>query len=149
MSRYAKERADLRTPLCRRSPFLLRFNGRSLQELGSKMSMLFRAVSGKPDEKGRFDRSAQRQRIRKQGPIPAGNHWVQPSQLWDNNWLESALRLSRNVWGNFRLTIHFLSKHRNPWPRWPLHSRWHDTTQCGCIDLALNTDRFVERFKQE
>jgi len=149
MSRYAEERADPKTPLCRRSPFSLRFDGRALRGLGSKTPMLFLAVSGKPDEKGRFDYSAQRQSIRNQGPIPAGNYWVQPSQLWENNWLKSTLGSSRNAWGNFRLTIH-------PYPNTETHGRGgffiHGGTtpgSAGCIDLVLNIDRFVERLKQE
>lgn len=135
MSRYDEERAFPHTPLCSRSPFSLRFDGRALRGFGSKTPLLFHAVSGKPDEKGRFDYSAQRQRIRNLGPIPAGNYWVQPSQLWENNWLKSALRSSRSAWGNSRLTIH-------PYPNTETHGRGgffiHGGTtpgSAGCMTL--------------
>lgn len=39
------------------------------------------AVSGKPDEKGKFDYSLDRQHIRNEGPIPEGNYWINPQKI--------------------------------------------------------------------
>lgn len=125
------------------------FDGRTLRAFGAKEAMLFPAVSGKRTEKGLFDYSTQRQRIAYQGPIPAGEYWIQPSQLWENNWFKSALRSPRGAWGNFRLTIH-------PFPSTQTHGRGgffiHGGAvpgSAGCIDLVTHIDKFVERLKQE
>lgn len=149
MSKYSEERAFPSSPLCGKSHLTLTFNGRTIRAVGTKAPLQFRAVSGKPDPTGRFDYSAERQRIPNQGPIPAGRYWIQPSQLWENNWFKSALRAPRGAWGNFRLTIH-------PYPGTQIHGRGgffiHGGTSpgsAGCIDLVQHIDRFVERIKQE
>lgn len=149
MSKYSEERAFPSSPLCGKSHLTLTFNGRTIRAVGTKAPLQFRAVSGKPDPTGRFDYSAERQRIPNQGPIPAGRYWIQPSQLWENNWFKSALRAPRGAWGNFRLTIH-------PYPGTQTHGRGgffiHGGTSpgsAGCIDLVQHIDRFVERIKQE
>lgn len=96
-----------------------------------------------------FDYSTERQRIPFHGPIPSGQYWIQPSQLWENNWLKSALHSPRAAWGNLRITIH-------PYPHTQTHGRGgffiHGGAaagSAGCIDLVHYIDRFVERLKQE
>jgi len=91
MGNYSEERSFPRIPTCGRSGISLTFDGKTLWASGSKSPMLFHAVSGKPNAKGVFVYSTDRQKIPFQGPIPAGRYWVQPSQLWENNWLKSAL----------------------------------------------------------
>lgn len=149
MAKYSEERTIPRSPQCARSKIWLRFDGKSLRALGTKKTLVFPAVSGKRNDKGLFDYSAERQRIPNQGPIPVGEYWVQPSQMWENNWFKSALRSSRNAWGNFRLTIH-------PYPATVTHGRGgffiHGGTapgSAGCIDLVAHMDKFVEQLKHE
>lgn len=149
MSRYSEERAFPRSPRCTRSRIWLRFDGKTLQALGASRLLVFPAVSGKRNDKGFFDYSAERQRIPYQGPIPEGEYWIQPSQMWENNWFKSAVRSPRRAWGNFRLTIH-------PYPGTVTHGRGgffiHGGAapgSAGCIDLAIHMDKFVAHFKQE
>lgn len=149
MGRYSEERGAPLMPACERSKISLRFDGKTLQAFGTKASLVFPAVSGKPSKKGQFEYSSERQRIPFEGPIPAGPYWVQPSQLWENNWLRSATHSPRGAWGNFRLTIH-------PYPHTETHGRGgffiHGGAvagSAGCIDLVQYIDRFVERLKQE
>ena len=86
MARYAEERGMPRSPACAKSSISLRFDGKTLYAFGTKASLVFPAASGKPDARGHFDYSIERQRIPFHGPIPAGQYWIQPSQLWENNW---------------------------------------------------------------
>lgn len=149
MGRYSEERSFPRIPTCGISGMSLTFNGKTLWASGSTSPMLFHAVSGKPNAKGVFEYSTDRQKIPFQGPIPAGQYWVQPLQLWENNWLKSALHSPRGAWGNYRLTIH-------PYPGTQTYGRGgffiHGGTaagSAGCIDLILSIDRFVDQLKKE
>jgi hypothetical protein len=149
MAKYSEERRHPRSPACAKSKISLRFDGNTLHAYGTKSSLVFPAVSGKPNAKGQFDYSSDRQRIPFQGPIPAGQYWVQPSELWENNWLKSALHSPQGAWGNFRLTIH-------PYPLTDTHDRGgffiHGGSaagSAGCIDLIHYMDQFVKRLKQE
>jgi hypothetical protein len=149
MASYSEERSIPRSPRCGKSKISLKFDGKTLRALGTRKPMLFPAVSGKRDGRGLFDYSAERQKIPYQGPIPAGEYWVQASQMWENNWLKSALRSSRAAWGNFRLTIH-------PYPSTKTHGRGgffiHGGTvpgSAGCIDLVGHIDKFVEHLSEE
>ncbi|MEW7850482.1 hypothetical protein AB2N08_17445 [Massilia aurea] len=63
MAKYSEERGHPRSPACARSKIALRFDGNTLHASGTKSSLIFPAVSGKPDKKGRFDYSTVRQRI--------------------------------------------------------------------------------------
>lgn len=87
--------------------------------------------------------------MRSQGPIPAGQYWVQPSQLWENNWVKNLVTAPRGAWGNFRLTIH-------PYPLTETHDRGgffihggSNAGRAGCIDLIHYIDKFVQRLTQE
>jgi hypothetical protein len=63
----------------------------------------FPAVSGRSNA-GKFDYSLDRQKIPNQGPIPAGEYWIQPSELQENAWYR--LRNPRASWGDYWITIH-------------------------------------------
>lgn len=149
MARYSEERSFPRSPMCGKSRIALRFDGKTLRATGTKHLLVLPAVSGKRNDKGLFDYSRERQKIPFQGPIPAGEYWVQPSQMWENNWFKSMLRAPRGAWGNFRLTIH-------PYPGTITHGRGgffiHGGAvagSAGCIDLVGHIDKFVKRLKQE
>lgn len=136
---YTEERIVPKVPSCARSQISLHYDGHFLRGLGTKYNgMIFLAVSGKPDANNQFDYSPERQKIAWKGPIPEGNYWIQPSQMWENNWLKSIIRTPRAAWGNFRLTIH-------PYPNTQTWGRGgffiHGGLvpgSAGCIDLTLH-----------
>ncbi|TVT47311.1 MAG: DUF2778 domain-containing protein [Denitromonas halophila] len=146
---YTEERRPPTIPGCARSTINLNFDGKHLRATGTRQAFTFPAASGKPDASGRFDYSATRQQIPYKGPIPAGKYWIQPSQMWENNWLKSLIRTPRSAWGNYRVTIH-------PFPGTETYGRGgffiHGGStlgSAGCIDLTLNMDRFVASLKRE
>lgn len=146
---YAAERAIPAVPTCARAVMALLFDGATLSASGTKAAFVFPAVSGKRDEYGKFDYSLERQKVPFKGPIPEGSYWVQPSQMWENNWFKSLVRSPRSAWGNFRLTIH-------PHPGTQTYGRGgffiHGGSvpgSAGCIDLAADIDRFVEHLTRE
>ena len=143
-SSYEAERGHPSTPACGRSRLALTFNGYVLLANGSKSMMNYPAVSGRPVGPSEFGYSSERQAIPFQEPIPEGSYWIQPSQLWHNNWLKNMTRSPRSAWGNFRLTIH-------PLPNTATHGRGgffiHGGSipgSAGCIDLTGHMDRFVQ-----
>ena len=101
-NRYAAERGIPTAPACRKSSLQLRFNGRFLS-LRTPQVRSYAAVSGRPTASGLFDNSQARQHESREGPIPAGRYWIQPSQMWTNHWYNLA---PRAAWGNHRITIH-------------------------------------------
>lgn len=146
---YAQERTEPKVPSCRASQIKLVFNGQLLRASGTRSAMVFPAVSGRRDQNGRFAYSIDHQKLPNQGPIPEGEYWIQPSELWQNNWLKSVIRTPRSAWGNFRIAIH-------PYPRTLTHQRGgffiHGGAtpgSAGCIDLTNNMDAFVEQLKEE
>lgn len=146
MSNYQEERSDPSTPTCGPARSFLYFNGDYLVLLGPKTNTPFPAVSGSRNDKGLFDYSVERQKVPFKGPIPEGDYWIQPSQMWENGLFK---RGSRIAWGNFRLTIH-------PYPATATHGRGgffihggSNPGSAGCIDLTMYMDKFVEKLKQE
>jgi hypothetical protein len=146
---YANERAHPMVPACGRSRVWLAFNGYGLVGNGARSAMNYPAVSGKPVGYAEFDYSPERQKIPFKGPIPEGAYWIQPSQLWRNNWAKSLLRTPRSAWGNFRLAIH-------PYPATQTHGRGgffiHGGAvggSAGCIDLTAHMDRFIHDLTNE
>lgn len=141
---YAAERGVPKLPTCARSALSLRFDGRFLNMQGGKRLFTYHAVSGQPDKMGTFDYSSERQHQRSGGPIPSGNYWVQPSDMWKNGWFRLG---SRGAWGNHRLAIHV-------WPGTQTHGRGgffiHGGDRpgsAGCIDLHAGMDRFVAELR--
>lgn len=144
--RYAGERYSPKAPTCRRSILTLHFNGQVLQAQGAKSLICFPAVSGRSIDK-KFDYSSDRQKVPDQGPIPAGEYWIHPSELQENSWYR--LRNPRVSWGDFWITIH-------PYPATETYKRGgffiHGGSalgSAGCIDLSLNMNRFVGALADE
>ncbi|MDR1229320.1 MAG: DUF2778 domain-containing protein [Azoarcus sp.] len=145
--KYSEERAIPKIPMCGKAPFELRFDGYSLRIIGAtgtNGNLIFSAVSGRPNENKGFDYSVERQKIPRQGPIPVGEYWIQPSQIWEN----SPVRSTRNpyvAWGHYRVTIH-------PYPSTETYGRGgffiHGGTisgSAGCIDLTVSIVQFIEQ----
>lgn len=82
--KYASERTAPKYPACGRSHIHLTFNGKLLAAMGTVGGLRYPAVSGRPDAKGNFDYSLERQKIADQGSIPEGEYWIQPSELQEN-----------------------------------------------------------------
>ncbi|MDE2427495.1 MAG: DUF2778 domain-containing protein [Burkholderiales bacterium] len=144
--RYARERFSPKVRVCRRSILSLHFNGQRLQALGSMKMISFSAVSGRTND-GKFDYSSDRQHVPDQGPIPAGEYWIQLSELQENAWYR--LRNPRFAWGDYWITIH-------PYPSTETFKRGgffiHGGStpgSAGCIDLSLNMNRFVAALADE
>jgi hypothetical protein len=145
MPDYSHERAKPTVPQCKRSTISVSFDGKHLTLRGKK-AQIFPAVSGKRDPKLGFVYSAERQKERSTGPIPAGEYWINFEELWENSWYR---RGSRSAWGNYRLTIHVF-------PGTVTHDRGgffiHGGAvpgSAGCIDLTNNIDRFVAALRAE
>jgi hypothetical protein len=144
--KYAAERFDPAVPTCGKSPISLLFNGRALFGNGVRTGLLYPAVSGRPID-GRFDYSADRQKLPNEGPIPEGRYWIQPSELQENSWYR--LRNPSGAWGNYWITIH-------PFPDTITHGRGgffihggSTAGSAGCIDLTPRMDKFVEAIRGE
>lgn len=140
-SPYAAERYNPRVLLCALAPIRFTFDGRFLRGTGVRYSVVFPAVSGKMIN-GRFDYSAQNQQVRDRGPIPEGEHWIQPSEVQENAWYR--FRNSQAAWGDFWLTIH-------PYPETNTYGRGgffihggRVPGSAGCIDLSGHIRKFVE-----
>jgi hypothetical protein len=95
------------------------------------------------DASGSFKYSSERQRNQNVGPIPAGRHWVDPSQLVDmrSRWLYGLLY--EDLWGTHRLTVH-------PYGGTPTFGRGgffiHGGATAGskgCIDLTSEMASFA------
>lgn len=78
--RYAAERYNPKVPTCALAPIRLTFDGHFLRGIGIRYSVAYPAVSGKMIN-GKFDYSVENQKIHDHGPIPEGEHWVQPSEI--------------------------------------------------------------------
>lgn len=81
---YQHEVGKPEIPICQLSPFKLYFNGEHLMATGAWANSGYIAVSGKPDKDGKFDYSTERQKLSGIGPIPAGEYWINPSEIWQN-----------------------------------------------------------------
>ena len=112
----------------------------------------FNAVSGRPgagaDGRPVFDYSKDRQEKANVGPIPEGDYWIDPAELWANNplkWVKNAPW----AWGSHRITIH-------PYRRTDtycrggffIHGGWV-AGSAGCIDLTARMPIFVAQLKAE
>ena len=137
------EKFDGKSPTGAPATIELTFDGTVLKATGA-MTGSWLAVSGKPTG-GKFDYSPRNQAQKNTGPIPAGDYWIQPSELWEEAWYR---RGDPAAWGNYRITIH-------PYPTTPTGGRGgffiHGGDvpgSAGCIDLTKNMDHFVEALKK-
>ena len=90
----------------------------------------------------KFDYSVERQKLPDEGPIPAGEYWVNPSELGTPKYA------SAESWGTYRLTIH-------KYPSTITYNRGgffiHGGSKFGskgCIDLAGFMNNFVRRLNE-
>ncbi len=142
--RYAHERGDPAVPQCGRSEVRIAFDGRTLVLRGAKEQQSWPAVSGRPDGRGNFDYSRERQRLGGEGPIPAGEYWINPTELWERSWY----RFDQTApWGDYRITLHVM-------PATVTHGRGgffihggSTAGSAGCIDLTHAMGGFVDRLK--
>lgn len=141
---YSTERRTPTHPACGTSTIAIHFNGAALAIAGSGSAKGWPAVSGKPAKDGSFDYSPARQRVSNAGPLPAGNYWINPSDLWENAWYKSDSVVS---WGNFRITLRI-------YPGTDTFGRGgffiHGGAvpgSIGCIDLTSNMNDFVKTMR--
>lgn len=144
--RYVREKRTPKVPTCKRSMLTLHFDGKALQALGAKKMIYLPAVSGLRNG-DKLDYSAERQKMAGQGPIPAGDYWIQPEELQQNAWYK--LKKPRAAWGNYWIKIH-------PYPTTETYKRdgffihgGQTPGSAGCIDLSSNMNRFVESLTSE
>ncbi|MBY4833313.1 DUF2778 domain-containing protein [Burkholderia dolosa] len=74
------------------------------------------------------------------GPIPPGQYWVRPSQMWTNRWYNIA---SRAAWGDHRLTIHVMPGTRTFGRGGFFIHGGNRAGSAGCIDLQSRMEDFV------
>ncbi|PCE29834.1 DUF2778 domain-containing protein [Burkholderia ubonensis subsp. mesacidophila] len=74
------------------------------------------------------------------GPIPPGQYWIQPSQMWTNRWYNID---PRAAWGDHRLTIHVMPGTQT-YGRggFFIHGGDH-AGSAGCINLHAGMEDFV------
>lgn len=143
---YAHERATPQVPQCGRSAVSIQFNGKLLVLRGTRQQFSWSAVSGKPDNRGNFDYSGARQTQPNIGPIPAGDYWINPADLWERPWYGFGMADS---WGDFRITLRVM-------PGTKTHGRGgffiHGGTtagSAGCIDLTRSMNDFIAKLKAQ
>ncbi|MFM0631499.1 DUF2778 domain-containing protein [Paraburkholderia xenovorans] len=113
---------------------------------GGEQYHFYWAVSGRPLSDARFDYSPSRQQERREGPIPEGDYWIQPSQMWTNHWYNIA---PEAAWGLHRLTIHVFPMTRT-FGRggFFIHGGTHPGS-AGCINLHSFMENFVRDLQAE
>ena len=141
--KYADERYNPTLPHC--GSLKISFDGSKLTLSGASKSYSFPAVSGKPDNKGRFDYNPARQTQANIGPIPEGVYWIRPDELWENAWWR--IGASDAAWGEYRISIH-------PFMKTETHKRGgffiHGGTvpgSAGCIDLTTKISDFIKALR--
>lgn len=141
---YAHERSQPAVPHCGPSSLSIVFDGAMLYLRDGRFQYSWAAVSGKPDERGRFNYSAERQHARSTGPIPEGEYWINPSETWERWFFQTGAEAG---WGDYRITLHVM-------PRTLTHDRGgffiHGGSRpgsAGCIDLTVGMNRFVARLR--
>ncbi|WP_370262700.1 tlde1 domain-containing protein [Limnobacter sp.] len=148
MTKYAHEILRPGVPACKKSAIQLYFDGKTFRiqsSIGTLKS--YPAVSGR-SVNGSFDYSNQRQRVANQGPIPEGNYWINPSDLWTNTPLKNILRSPRSAWGDHRIAIRVYPG-TNTHGRGGFFIHGGDTPgSAGCIDLTHAMNDFVKDLKQ-
>ncbi|MDH5547367.1 MAG: DUF2778 domain-containing protein [Gammaproteobacteria bacterium] len=148
--KYAGERYKPKVPACAESKIELNFNGsRLLMTVKGDKNRYFtyQAVSGRPNQSGKFVYSDERQKKAFEGPIQQADYWINPDEIWENSWYK--FWVSDEAWGEFRITIH-------PYPSTKTHGRGgffiHGGTVRGsadCIDLTTHISQFIKDLKRE
>ena len=142
--RYVKERNNPTLIHC--GSLRLTFDKSNLKMVGGRKEYNYPAVSGKRDGGGVFNYSVADQKAINMGPIPEGNYWVNPSELWKNTWYK---RASTEGWGNYRITIHpFVTTKTYGRGGFFIHGGTR-TGSIGCIDLTSHMDKFAHDLIRE
>jgi len=112
-----------------------------------KSVKVYSAVSGKPDDRGNFTYTMERQTIEKKGPIPEGKYWISPSQLQENHFYR--IFNPTAAWGDNWITIH-------PYPSTETYGRGgffihggNSPGSAGCIDLTTHMKDLVVDLNNE
>lgn len=141
---YATERYDPALEKCGTLDLL--FDGTSLKMSGGSKTYTYLAASGTPGPGGKFDYTRAAQRASFSGPIPEGEYWINPDEIWTNRWYR---RGSADAWGKYRITIH-------PFTTTVTYQRGGFFVHggkvpgsAGCIDLTSNIDTFVNDLDRE
>lgn len=96
---------------------------------------------------GKFSYSTERQKIASQGPIPEGNYWISPADIWENSAIKSLLVSSRSAWGDYRITIR-ISPGTQTHARGGFFIHGGDIPgSAGCIDLTTSMNQFIRDLK--
>ncbi len=141
-TKYAAERGVAEGPTCGKSPISLHFDGKWLEMRTGDYKVSFGAVSGKPSKGDSFDYSKARQKLAGVGPIPEGQYWIDPDDLWENTWYKVG---SREAWGNYRITLRVFPM-TNTYGRGGFFIHGGTTAgSAGCIDLTTAMDAFVTK----
>ena len=155
---YASERYKPTLPSCGASAVTLRFDGEYLWMYGLRFletprscavldgkPIKYPAVSGKSVH-GKFVYSAKRQTEKGEGPIPEGQYWITPSELWTAGLVNWLLGMT-GAWGIHRISIH-------PYPTTKTYGRGgffihggDEPGSAGCIDLTSHMERFVQNLR--
>ncbi|OQA87105.1 MAG: hypothetical protein BWY31_00981 [Lentisphaerae bacterium ADurb.Bin242] len=137
-----------------------------LSDDGSKCKKCWEAASGKPDEKGNFDYSEERQKLKNIGPIPEGKYLL-PSNITTNPDIRGTWDL--DDWNNYAKNRAFYqtrvdARGRGPWgrcfgrlepqPETDTFGRSnfnvHGGTSkgsAGCIDIGNNDKEFFDQLR--
>jgi hypothetical protein len=86
--------------------FYLVFNGNYLCIVDAANTEKLSAWSGQNNQGEHKNYSLELQQQTFGGPVPEGAYWINPSELWENNWLKSWGQASSHDWSTFRLTLH-------------------------------------------
>jgi hypothetical protein len=143
--RYDHEKGKPTVPQCGRSRVSISFDGKMLVLRGPRLQFSWAAASGRPESRGNFDYSANRQKIGGTGPIPAGEYWINPTEVWERPWYAPQKAVT---WGDYRVTLHVM-------PGTETHGRGgffiHGGSvagSAGCIDLTADINRFMTRLRE-
>lgn len=145
--RYAHEIRRPEVPACAKSVITLHFDGKVFKiQAAVGVLKTYAAVSGRPIN-SKFDYSTERQKLSNQGPIPQGNYWISPADIWENNVIKSLLVSSRSAWGDYRITIR-VSPGTQTHARGGFFIHGGDIPgSAGCIDLTTSMNQFIKDLK--
>ena len=136
---YSAERGNPTIPQCGNLTLRLKFDGKTLTMWGGSKVYSYPAKSG-----NQFN-----------APIPKGQYWVNPSELWtcgilkQINFLMQGVTCNSSGWGNYRLTIHpYAATNTHNRGGFFIHGGTHDGS-AGCINLGLGIDDFVNDMRSE
>lgn len=142
--KYAHERGAPAVPQCGRSSLSINFDGHMLVLRSAHVQFSWQAVSGRPDGRGDFDYSLARQGKGEEGPIPEGEYWIDPAEIWERPWYEF---VKEPAWGNHRVTLHVMPGTRTRGRGGFFIHGGNTPGSAGCIDLTTSMDRFVARLR--